>query len=45
MEARPSEKKRKTAGPSYDALWWRFYEQTKDARSVITLLKIIIQIS
>jgi hypothetical protein len=26
MEARPSEKKMKTAGPSYDAPWWRFYE-------------------
>jgi hypothetical protein len=35
MEARPSEKKRKTAGPSYDALWWHFYEQIKDASSVM----------
>jgi hypothetical protein len=35
MEARPSEKKRKTTGPSYDAPWWRFYEQTKDASDVM----------
>jgi hypothetical protein len=35
MEAGPSEKKRKIAGPSYDASWWRFYEQIKDANGVI----------
>jgi YD repeat-containing protein len=35
MEAGPSEKKRKTAGPSYDAPWWRFYEQIKDASGVM----------
>jgi hypothetical protein len=35
MEARPSKKKRKTAGPSYDAPWWHFYEQTKDASCVM----------
>jgi SRSO17 transposase len=35
MEAGPSEKKRKTVGPSYDAPWWRFYEQTKDASGVM----------
>jgi hypothetical protein len=35
MEARPSEKKRKTTSPSYDAPWRRFYEQTKDVSGVI----------
>jgi hypothetical protein len=35
MEAGASEKKRKTSGPSYDAPWWRFYEQTKDANGVM----------
>jgi hypothetical protein len=35
MEAGPSEKKRKTVGPSYDAHWWRFYEQTNDVSGVM----------
>jgi hypothetical protein len=35
MKVGPSEKKRKKADPSYDASWWRFYEQTKDASGVI----------
>jgi hypothetical protein len=35
MEARPSEKKRKTAGSSYDAPWWNFYEQTKNVSGVV----------
>jgi hypothetical protein len=35
MEARPSEKKRKITYHSYDAPWWRFYEQTKDASGVM----------
>jgi hypothetical protein len=35
MEAGPSEKKRKTTGPSYDAPWWHFYEQTKDVSGVM----------
>jgi hypothetical protein len=26
IEAGPSEKRRKTVGPSYDASWWHFYE-------------------
>jgi hypothetical protein len=34
MEAKPSEKK-KTSGPSYDASWWRFYEQMKDVNGVM----------
>jgi hypothetical protein len=28
-------KKRNTTSPSYDAPWWRFYEQTKDASGVM----------
>jgi hypothetical protein len=35
MKAGPSEKKRKTADPSYDAPWWCFYEQTKDVSGVM----------
>jgi hypothetical protein len=35
MEAGPSEKKRKITGPSYDAPWWHFYEQIKDASGVM----------
>jgi hypothetical protein len=35
MEVRPSEKKRKTVGPSYDAPWWHFYEQIKNASGVM----------
>jgi hypothetical protein len=35
MEAGLSEKKRKTVDPSYDAPWWRFYEQTKDTSGVL----------
>jgi hypothetical protein len=35
MKAGPSENKRKTADPSYDAHWWHFYEQTKDVSNVI----------
>jgi hypothetical protein len=35
IEAGPSEKKRKTAGPFYDAPWWHFYEQTMDASDVM----------
>jgi hypothetical protein len=35
MKAIPSEKKRKIVDPSYDAPWWYFYEQTKDASGVM----------
>jgi hypothetical protein len=35
MKAGPLEKKRKIVGPSYDALWWYFYEQIKDVNGVL----------
>jgi hypothetical protein len=35
IEAGPSEKKRKTTSPSYDAHWWHFYEQTNNASGVM----------